>query len=160
MKYPAGSVPTDHAPTPRRGARNKIADPTHAVDDPQTFHFSIETSPVAYERMTQVSKYTDPAALRYLTYKEVVATVAKQAGAEILDGPLAFEVIVRVRSTRCDASNILKGVEDALNGVCYVDDKQIRDTRCRIFEGYVYDAIYVTVRQQSPADLWGGDHET
>lgn len=35
------------------------------------------------------------------------------------------------KTTKPDASNTGKGIEDAMNGIVYVDDARICDTRCR-----------------------------
>jgi len=98
------------------------------------FSFSVVGRIVPAVRMTQASKYRDKAAQESLAYREQVGWAARIAGAEIVEGPVAISVLAFAFERRWDASNVLKLAEDALNGVCYADDKQVSDARIRVFD--------------------------
>jgi Holliday junction resolvase RusA-like endonuclease len=60
--------------------------------------------------------------------------VAKQARVGALPelGPVSLRLdFVLAPATRGDLSNFLKGVEDALTGIAYVDDRQVVELRAR-----------------------------
>ena len=98
--------------------------------------FTIPGPPVPAVRMTQRSKW-QPRAQHYLAWKGGVGHIAKAAGATCWDGPVMVEVNIygvddRISRT-WDIDNVLKGVLDGLNGVCYRDDKQVTSASVRVY---------------------------
>lgn len=69
---------------------------------------------------------------RKLNYK---AMVAREASAVLPDGftPTTDEVTIKItyyyETQSGDVDNIIKLIQDALNGIIYVDDSQVADTR-------------------------------
>ena len=112
------------------------------------FCFTVAGRIVPQARMTQRSKFVNQPAARSLAYKDLIGWTAKQAGATILDGPIVLLVTATVYRRRWDASNVLKGVEDALNGICWHDDHQVVDARIRIIDAPALseDVLAVEVR--------------
>jgi len=98
------------------------------------FTFAVVGRIVPQVRMTQQSKYVSDAAAESLSYRLQIGYVAKSAGAEIVEGPVTISVLAFAHGRRWDASNVLKVTEDALNGVCYLDDKQVTDAHIRVFD--------------------------
>ncbi|WP_044639703.1 RusA family crossover junction endodeoxyribonuclease [Risungbinella massiliensis] len=77
-------------------------------------------------RMTQKSKWTNPQAQRYLTYKRDAGWYARQATKAMLEGEI--EVVIKVylwRNLRSDADNLAKSLLDSANGICFKDDSQV-----------------------------------
>lgn len=131
-----------------------------------TVTLEIPGPPVPYTRMTQGTvrllripehRRTSqvPAQVqRYLDYKAWVALQAVTAGVECIPAGVPVRLLVEVykrhwMKRRGDASNYLKGIEDALNTVAFADDKQIVDTRCVIYSGLEPDEdervmVYIT----------------
>lgn len=88
--------------------------------------FTVPGHPVPAVRMTQKSKWYGKAK-RYLDYKERVGWYAKEAGIRQIRGPAQLVVRVYVRpSHQGDWDNYGKTVSDALNGVAWEDDRQVR----------------------------------
>jgi len=112
------------------------------------FTFQVHGRIVPQARMTQRSKYVSERAVRSLAYQDQIGWTAKQAGATILDGPIILLVTATVYRRRWDASNVLKGIEDALNGICWHDDHQVIDARIRIIDApaLAEDVLTVEVR--------------
>ena len=75
----------------------------------------------------------DPAKSK--NWKETIAWEAKSRGFTSLEGPLRMVLTFRLRKPKSvkrkwptvkpDLSNMEKGIEDALNKICYKDDSQI-----------------------------------
>ncbi|WP_164491870.1 RusA family crossover junction endodeoxyribonuclease [Staphylospora marina] len=96
----------------------------------------IEGRPVPAVRMTQRGKWLKKAAGRYLAYKNQVAWAAKaaklRAGIETFTGPVEFIATVYLYGNRePDADNVGKALTDSLNGIIWVDDRQITDFTVR-----------------------------
>ena len=70
-------------------------------------------------------------------YEETVAWFAKTAyKEEPTKDPVRLDLTIRSSKSRADISNILKSIEDGMNGIIYVDDKQIEEIHIsRIKEG-------------------------
>lgn len=99
-----------------------------AVSEPYGFSIFIPGRPVGYVRMTQRSKWREPAQ-RYLTYRNGVTHAAKAAGAEPVEFGVAVEIVAQYYNpdgVRPDIDNITKMALDALSKVGFKDDRQVR----------------------------------
>lgn len=95
------------------------------------FSFTVPGRPVPAVRMTQRGTWK-PQATRYLQYKAAVGWAAKAAGVIRLECPVAIDIQVYIfGGVVGDWDNYSKSICDGLNGVAYIDDKQIVDGRCR-----------------------------
>jgi len=86
-------------------------------------------------RMGRNGKFYTPRTTR--EYEETVAWFAKTAyKEEPTKDPVRLDLTIRSSKSRADISNILKSIEDGMNGIIYVDDKQIEEIHIsRIKEG-------------------------
>lgn len=119
--------------------------------------FTAEINPMGAVRMTQRSKWTSPAAQRYLSYKRVLGYAARQKITE----PSKNAIEVRVwffypipkrfnKQQQLDAhhgeirpivkpdlDNCVKAVFDALNGIAWNDDNQVVEVTSEKWYGKV-----------------------
>lgn len=100
-------------------------------------YLTVPGKPVPAVRMTQRSKHYNKQAQRYLAYKDRIgwAWRYQHPGVEPLTGDVSLTVIVvlsKPDKRRWDVSNVLKAIEDGLNKIAYVDDKQIADARITV----------------------------
>lgn len=88
--------------------------------------FSVPGKPVPFTRVLKGSQ--QKRAQRYRDYKRDVGWAAKAAGAELLDGYICIWVTWRTTATTrgtTDVDNVGKGVRDALQGICYLNDRSV-----------------------------------
>lgn len=95
--------------------------------------FIIPGRPVPAVRMTQKGKYKNSSAQRYLDYKQHVGWSAKVAGVKLITRDVAIDIMIYLRCgpLEGDWDNYAKSICDGLNGIGYIDDRQIVDGRCR-----------------------------
>ena len=85
-------------------------------------------------RMGRNGKFYTPKHTR--EYEESVAWFARSAyKEEPTELPVRLDLMIRSSKSRADTSNILKSIEDAMNGIVYVDDKQIKEIHISRIEG-------------------------
>jgi len=97
------------------------------VGDDALYRLVIPGRPVPAVRMTQRGKFVSRAAQRYLAYKNQVAWAAKQARIRPVEGPVEVEGVVYIHGGReGDVDNYCKTLLDALNGIAWIDDRQVR----------------------------------
>ena len=106
-----------------------------------TIKFTVTTEPVPFKRALSNGKrrFNDP---RYSDFKDYVGLHAKVAmhGLAPFDGAIRIRVDVFTKyeptSLKAgDVDNHLKAAMDALNGICYRDDRQIVDATVNVFKG-------------------------
>lgn len=106
-----------------------------------TIKFTAELEPVPFKRPRFNGKFAFNDA-KYSAYKKALGYVAKRAmrGAAPCCGAIKINVKVyrEFKPTALkfgDADNHLKAALDALNGICYSDDRQIVEATVRLFKG-------------------------
>lgn len=106
-----------------------------------TIKFTVATEPVPFKRAMSNGKrrFNDP---RYSDFKNVIGLHARVAmqGRAPLSTPIKITVKVFTKyapdSLRAgDWDNHGKAVSDALNGICFADDRQIIDGQVQLFKG-------------------------
>jgi Holliday junction resolvase RusA-like endonuclease len=106
------------------------------MTDPRALpiEFTVPGKPVPFTRVLKGSR--QPRAERYRQYRKDVGWAAKQAGAEVIDGPVCLDLKIIVPDRlkrRWDVDNIIKCYADALEGICYANDRQITSVTARIY---------------------------
>lgn len=106
-----------------------------------TIKFSADIVPVTFKRpdSNRKRRYDPP---DYAAFKAALGYVARRAmnGRAPLDCALKFDLKIfnnlpPASSNFGDWDNHAKAACDALNGICFVDDRQIVDGRVRLFRG-------------------------
>lgn len=97
----------------------------------ETFRITIPGRPVPAVRMTQRGKFVKRDAGRYLRYKNEIAWAAKaekmRQGLETIEGPVEVTAVFYLYGKReGDLDNLGKSAMDGMNGVIWVDDRQVR----------------------------------
>lgn len=107
--------------------------------NPIKFTVPIEPMPARRPRFAGGVVYNDP---KYTAFKAAVAHYARRAmqGREPLTGAvkLSVDVYKKIVPTALkfgDWDNHGKSISDALNGICYIDDRQIIDGHVRLHKG-------------------------
>lgn len=103
--------------------------------------FSVNTEPVPFKRAMANGKrrYNDPRYSEYKLYLGLHARVAMNGQAPF-DGAIRIhvDVFTKYEPTSLksgDVDNHLKAAMDALNGICYRDDRQIVDATVNVHKG-------------------------
>jgi crossover junction endodeoxyribonuclease RusA len=87
----------------------------------------VPSRPVPAVRMTQRSKFVSRQAQRYLTYKNYIGWLAKVEKIKRAEGPVEVKAIAYLHGLReSDADNLAKAYLDSLNGIAWIDDRQVR----------------------------------
>lgn len=100
------------------------------MDSPARYRIVVPGRPVPAARMTQASKYRGDGRIeRHLNQQLAIGWAARAAHVRMMEGPMWMVCHFRIHGKPLpDASNLLKLVEDALNGIAYADDRQL----CRL----------------------------
>ena len=106
-----------------------------------TIKFTAHVEPVPFPRPASNGKrrFNPP---RYSEFKNALGLFARRAmnGRAPIQGAVkisvdVFKKIIPTALKFGDWDNHAKAVSDALNGICYVDDKQIVEGHVRLFKG-------------------------
>lgn len=89
------------------------------------FEFTVKGPPVSHQTKNKNSLR------RWKNDVKLAAQRALGASSRISNDELAITITYYYEGDTPDADNIIKPIQDALIGVCYNDDNQIRDTRSR-----------------------------
>lgn len=83
--------------------------------------------PVPAVRMTQRSKFKSKSAQRYLAYKQVIGWAAKSENVQMIktDVHVTAKAHLHLGSRDMDVDNLGKSVLDSLNGIAWIDDRQV-----------------------------------
>lgn len=88
--------------------------------------FIIPGRPVPAVRMTQKSKFKDPAAQKYLAYKDLVGWTAKTKFKNPFKGNIAVTVFINLKKGQAgDIDNYVKSILDGCNKIAWRDDRQV-----------------------------------
>ncbi len=90
--------------------------------------------PVPAARMTKRGKYVSRRAQVYLAYKTEIGYRARAVIKEPIEGPVAVEIDVYICQRSGDWDNYAKSICDGLNGIAYIDDRQIKDGHVLVYE--------------------------
>jgi len=112
---------------------------------------TVKIAPMGAVRMTQRGKWVRTEAQRYLNYKAVIGYEARRVFRNPVDKPIRLKAVFTLGvptswtakktaaaykgeippTVKPDADNLLKGLMDALNGIAWVDDKQVVEFTAR-----------------------------
>jgi len=110
--------------------------------------FSLHLRPVpkGRPRLGRGHAYT-PAATR--AYEEHIAWAYKEAGGPLHEGLLDVTMVFRAQRWPGDLDNLVKAVLDALNGIAWRDDRQIRELHAALETGVLVEGVDVRIDERS-----------
>lgn len=110
--------------------------------------FTIRGHPVpkGRPRLGRGHAYT-PAATR--AYEERIAWAYKEAGGPCHEGLLDVTMVFRAQRWPGDLDNLWKAASDALNGVAWRDDRQIRHIEATLETGVLVEGVDVRIDERS-----------
>jgi crossover junction endodeoxyribonuclease RusA len=82
-------------------------------------------------------------------YKDIVRLIATRQGVEPVSGPVALTVTVYRPRKSGDLDNRLKVLLDALGGVAYHDDKQVRELHAYLCDDRTNPRVEVVVQEMT-----------
>jgi len=90
----------------------------------EAIEFIVKGSLVPKPRMTQRDKWAKrPIVERWFVYKDLVAMSYRRAGGGMFVRPVGIEYDFFILSRKkMDLDNLVKGINDALNGLAWLDD--------------------------------------
>lgn len=107
--------------------------------------FVVPGTPVGKERARKGKNGTFYTPTRTREYENLVAWEARMAHVgDTFPGPVKLDLLIKSSKCRADTSNILKAIEDAMNGIVYNDDRQIMEIHIRRINGD-QEEVWVTV---------------
>jgi Holliday junction resolvase RusA-like endonuclease len=112
--------------------------------------FTLHGKVKPYTRMTQHGKWTSPQAQEYLDSQHALGLQLRHQmaryGWDTLPGQTPLRVYVCFKFPggfhNCDLSNLLKAVEDAANGIVYLDDRWIDAHVTRRMSGDSFETTF------------------
>jgi len=110
-----------------------------------------------YTRMTQKSKYVDPAAIAYMASQRSMGYAMNLQRLAFIEKGQPIRLVVEFNwiDHRCDLSNLLKAVEDAANKTLWADDCWVDEILVRRrpkFDDEKHDMTYVYYCTIDPDD--------
>ena len=94
------------------------------VETPPEITFKVRAERLSSKpRMTQSDRWKKrPIVERWLAFKDLIALSYKQAGGRSYFGEVAIQYDFYLYKRRIDLDNLIKGVNDSLSGLAWVDD--------------------------------------
>jgi crossover junction endodeoxyribonuclease RusA len=92
----------------------------------EKMRFTVPGHPVPAVRMTQRGKFIKKQAGRYLAYKNQVGWAAKAAGVKQMTGDVEVIGTAYIYGRSGDIDNLAKAWLDGLNGIAWIDDRQVK----------------------------------
>jgi Holliday junction resolvase RusA-like endonuclease len=88
---------------------------------------------------------------KYKAFSEMVRLSAvSQYRDKPLEGDISITIVAAFKDKRhCDCSNLPKGVLDDLQGICYLNDRQVKKLECIVLDNEPRDSFMVTISQAS-----------
>lgn len=118
-----------------------------------TFEVAGQPKPQARPRVTRNGTYT-PQASR--DWKEAVGRAAWLAKVQSVDGPVELHIVLG-GALRGDVDNYAKGIMDALNGIAYKDDRQVKSLSVTLLKR---KTPYCQIKITHLADDWEASYTT
>lgn len=87
--------------------------------------------PAPRARITRKGNYYPP---RYEAWRALVQVAALQHGRPLWEGPVSLGIIVYGARKNADWDNIAKGISDSLEGIFYINDRQVREAHVFLVE--------------------------
>ena len=85
-------------------------------------------------------------------YKALVAALLHGHQVEPLDGPVCVSISVYRARRAGDLDNFQKVLLDALQGICYIDDKQVTELHAFMFDDRQHPRVEIAISSQQNAN--------
>ena len=96
-----------------------------------SFTVHAQAVPAPRARITRKGNYYGE---RYETWRSLVQVAALQHGRPMLEGPVMLFIDIHGARRNADWDNLGKGISDALEGIFYKNDRQVRYARVALHD--------------------------
>ena len=97
------------------------------------FSFTVHAQPIPAPR-ARITRKGNYYGARYETWRSLVQVAALRHGRRMIEGPVRLFIDIYGARKNADWDNLGKGVSDALEGIFYDNDKQVRYARVSLYD--------------------------